>query len=68
MESGAGAIAFILALLVLLAAVIALYMMPTIIAYKRHKKNSPAILIINAFFGWTFLGYVVCLAWAFTTD
>lgn len=51
-------------ILVLLA--IALYLLPSIVASRRHHHNATAIFILNLFLGWTFLGYIVALVWAFT--
>jgi len=58
MDSGIG-----LLLLALFALVI--YFLPTIIAWNRGHKNTVAIFVANLFLGWTFLGWVVCLVWAF---
>lgn len=44
------------------------YMLPGIIATKRKHNNSSAIVMLNVCFGWTFLGWVVALVWAFTKD
>lgn len=52
-------------LLILGAIVLALYMLPTIIASSRNHRQFVPLGIINFFFGWTFLGWVGCLAWAF---
>ncbi len=52
--------------LALLAAVIALYFLPTIIGSK--KRNVSAIFIINLFLGWTLVGWVLTLAWSTTDD
>lgn len=52
--------------LVLLA--LALYFLPTIIVIARNKKNGCSIIIINLFLGWTFLGWVITLAWACMDD
>lgn len=43
-----------------------LYFLPTICGWK--KKNRDAILVVNLFLGWTFIGWVVALAWAATKD
>lgn len=43
-----------------------LYFLPTIIATKRKHHNSAPICIINIFLGWTFLGWVIALGWAFS--
>ena len=47
---------------------VALYFLPSIIASNRCKKNATSIFVINLFFGWTFIGWVVSLAWAFARD
>lgn len=47
---------------------LAIYFLPTIIAGKNKKKNGAAIVIVNIFLGWTFIGWVVALAWAFMKD
>lgn len=44
-------------------AVIALiYMLPAIIG--RNKKSAVAITLVNIFFGWTIIIWVICLIWA----
>ena len=50
-------------LLIVVALVI--YFIPTIVALNRGHRNTAAIFIANLFLGWTFLGWVVCLVWAF---
>jgi len=43
---------------------IALYMLPSIIAgYNSHPKLN-AIIILNVLTGWTFFGWVGALLWA----
>jgi hypothetical protein len=42
------------------------YFSPAIIG--RHKRNSSAILVLNLFLGWTFIGWVLALVWAYTVD
>lgn len=42
------------------------YFLPTIVALSRSHPNSGAIVVINLFLGWTFIGWVVSLAWSFT--
>jgi len=44
------------------------YLMPTIVAFLRHHKNLIPILIVDVFFGWTFVGWVLSLAWSFSAD
>jgi hypothetical protein len=42
------------------------YFLPTIIAITRGHPNSAPIGIINFFFGWSFLGWVLALVWSAT--
>jgi hypothetical protein len=53
---------------ILLVLLIAFYFLPTIVACCRDHRQVAAISIINVFLGWTLAGWVVSLAWAFTTD
>lgn len=40
------------------------YFFPFIIATIRRQPNNTAIFLVNLFFGWTLLGWVVALIWA----
>jgi len=40
------------------------YLLPTLIAAGRNHHNIGVVFVINAFLGWTFLGWVVALAWS----
>jgi regulatory protein YycI of two-component signal transduction system YycFG len=44
------------------------YFLPTIIAILRGKSNTFAILLLNLFLGWTFIGWIVALVWSVTSD
>jgi hypothetical protein len=44
------------------------YFLPSIIAGVRSHRNLAAILILNLFLGWTFIGWVVSLIWAVSAD
>lgn len=46
---------------------VAIYFLPTIVAAYRSHRNTTAIFIVNLFFGWTLIGFVICLAWAFAS-
>ncbi len=46
---------------------IALYFLPAIVAGLRHTHNATAILLINLFTGWTFVGWVVALMMSITS-
>jgi len=45
-----------------------LYFLPTIVAFSRKRSNREAILVLNIFLGWTFVGWVVALVWAMTKE
>ena len=48
----------------ILAFVLALYLVPFFIARSKNHPQQTAILILNLFLGWTMLGWVVALVWA----
>ncbi len=43
---------------------LALYFLPTIIALARRARNALAIVLVNIFAGWTFIGWVIALVWS----
>lgn len=43
----------------------AFYMLPTIEAWLRKSTNLPAIAAVNFFLGWSVIGWVAALVWAF---
>ena len=51
---------------VLFVAALLLYFLPSLIASGRHHHNHVAIFVLNLLLGWTFLGWVIALVWAFT--
>lgn len=53
---------------VLLMVGVCLYLLPSIVASKRHHRNANSICILNIFFGWTFIGWVVSLAMAMSSN
>ena len=57
--------ALIVALLLL---VVFFYMLPSFVASKRRHRQVKAILVVNIFLGWSFLGWVASLLWALTAD
>jgi hypothetical protein len=48
--------------------VLGVYFLPTIQALTAKKKNAASIAVINLFLGWTFIGWVVAMAWAVKKD
>jgi len=45
-----------------------MYFLPAIIAFARSKRDATSILILNFFLGWTAIGWVIALVWAFKHD
>jgi Superinfection immunity protein len=52
---------------ILLGLCVLFYFLPSILAKGRNHHNVGAVFVINLLLGWTLLGWVVALAWAFTT-
>ena len=50
--------------LLILALLLAVYMIPFIVASSRAHPQKTPILILNIFLGWTLLGWVGALVWA----
>lgn len=48
----------------LLVALLLIYFVPTIVALSRGHSSTAAIIVVNVFLGWTFVGWVGALAWA----
>ena len=44
------------------------YFLPAIIAKKRDHANATPIALVNFFFGWSVLGWLVALIWACTSN
>ena len=47
---------------------LAVYVLPSIVAGSRHKRNPGAIVALNLLAGWTVVGWVAALVWALTHD
>ena len=45
---------------------LALYFVPSIIAFTRHHHNKWAIFVLNLLLGWTGLGWIGGLVWSLT--
>jgi FtsH-binding integral membrane protein len=54
--------------LCLLALLIGLYFFPATKAYQEKRTNRQAILVLNVFLGWTLVGWVVALVWAYSKN
>ena len=42
----------------------AVYFAPALVAFFRRQQNRWFILALNFLFGWTLVGWIICLAWA----
>jgi hypothetical protein len=40
------------------------YWTPSLLAMGRHVRNTGSVIIVNAFLGWTVIGWIVALAMA----
>jgi len=54
--------------IVIIVVTLFLYFLPPFIAYRRKHNAFTGILIIDIFFGWTFIGWILCLVWAYGTN
>ena len=54
--------------LIIFGIAVAVYFIPTIIAFKRKKKDRLAIGALNLLLGWTFLGWVIAFVWSLKSD
>jgi hypothetical protein len=48
--------------------ILIIYFIPSIIARNRKVKNFGSIIAVNIFLGWTFIGWVVALAWGLSSN
>ncbi len=48
--------------------VIFIYLIPAVVANCRNHSNQISIFIVDLFFGWTLIGWVACLAWAYSDN
>lgn len=55
----------ILFVLLLIAGGAAIYFAPTLVAYREKRSNFKSIFLLNIFTGWTLIGWVISLVWAF---
>lgn len=55
-----------LAILVIAAIALVVYFIPAIVAHQRKHNNFTSILVLNIALGWTLIGWVAALVWAYT--
>jgi Superinfection immunity protein len=46
----------------------AIHFLPTIIAALRGSRSVVGIFLLNLFLGWTVIGWVIALIWAFRAE
>ncbi len=51
-------------LILLVAAGIFIYLLPSITAAARQHRNLASLVVINLLLGWTLLGWAICMAWS----
>lgn len=42
------------------------YMFPAIVGWEREHPNQISIALLNFFLGWTFIGWVASIVWAYS--
>ena len=52
-------------LIIYFGSAILAYLIPTFIAFARKVPSTASIAVINIFLGWSIIGFVVALVWAF---
>jgi hypothetical protein len=67
-DQAAAAATGLVCVLVWVVAGMVFYFAPTLIALLRGHPNMAPIIVVNFFLGWTLVGWVVALAWAFTAQ
>ena len=45
-----------------------IYFIPCLVASRRDHRNAMPIFILNLLLGWTFIGWVTAMVWAFTDN
>lgn len=54
--------------IVMLIFLLPIYFAPSIVALARHHRQRVAIVLLNLFLGWTFLGWVGTFVWSLVGD
>jgi T4 superinfection immunity protein len=67
-ETAANGAAASVFFLVILLVCFVMYFLPAIVAGMRKHRNAGAISVLNFFLGWTLIGWVSALVWAFTDN
>ncbi len=54
----------IIVLTLVLSLVLAVYLLPAIVASKRHHPHSRVIWLLNILLGWTLAPWIILIVWA----
>lgn len=49
----------------LVLVIVGIYLLPSLVAIARNHSSKGSIIVCNVFLGWSLLGWVLPLAWAF---
>src|SRR5882672_459421 len=52
--------------IIVVVGVVVFYLLPALVASVRKHHHGPAIFTLNLLLGWTVLGWILALVWAFT--
>ena len=63
--AGAGAVLFLLGVVLAIAFGIIFYFAPTAVAAFNKHPHVAGIIVLNVLFGWTLIGWVAAFIWAF---
>ena len=50
--------------LITIAILFFFYWFPSLLAARRHHRDKGSICLVNFFFGWTVIGWIIALVWA----
>ena len=51
--------------ILLVGFLILIYLIPTIVAFARKLPSTASVAVLNIFLGWSIIGFVISLVWAF---
>ena len=57
---------YVFALTLAVMGAVLVYFLPAMIAISRSHLNTTSIILTNLLFGWTVIGWIIALIWAFT--
>jgi hypothetical protein len=57
-----------MSVLLLLIVIGFFYFLPALVASHRKNPNATAIFVLNLFLGWSVIGWVIALVWAFSGE